>query len=299
VSDSEGDDTVMRTPHINRHGILPTACVTALLLAVAVVQPVAAAGVPDAALEHAILKASPDYTAETMSVFGREARYVAEPVDLNGDGSDEVFVYLLGPQFCGTGGCTMLLFTRTGTGYGLVDRFPITRTPVIVLEATSSGWSDIVRAEAGGGAAESFVVHRFDGQRYVESARTSATEAPDGKNVFDAAVSFEFGIPLLPAGATTPATPPLRLASDSWPPFTGGPGEQRVAIDLVQRALATLDLRITPEIVAWKQVERGIADGTYDGSAAMWRTHEREQRCSSPIRTLRIAWCSSPPVGPM
>jgi polar amino acid transport system substrate-binding protein len=276
VSRIEGVRTHMTTPNPIRRGLHLIVIVSVLFLVAT--GPATASSIPDAALEQAILKASPDYTAEAMADFGSEARYVAESVDLNGDGTDEVFVYLLGPYFCGSGGCTMMLFARTGRGYGLVDTFPITRKPVIVLESTTGGWADIVRAESGGGAAGSLVTHRFDGQGYPEASRTSDTEPPDGMSVFDAAVSFEFGIPLLPEGATAPAAPPLRLASDTWPPFTGGPGTQRVALDLVQRALDRINLRANPQIVEWKKVERGIAEGTFDGSGALWRTPEREQR---------------------
>ena len=78
-------------------------------------------------------------------------------VDLNGDGRDEVFVYLVGPVFCGSGGCNLLLFTRGQDGYALLDEFPISHTPVVVSPQSTGGWRDIYKPESGGGAAASHV----------------------------------------------------------------------------------------------------------------------------------------------
>ncbi|HSF14369.1 MAG TPA: hypothetical protein VLK65_02320 [Vicinamibacteria bacterium] len=77
------------------------------------------------------MRASPDYRRETVENEGHGARYVYGRVDLNGDGNDEVVVYLMGPFFCGTEGCDLLLFTEAD-GHSLVSGFPISRTPVTV-----------------------------------------------------------------------------------------------------------------------------------------------------------------------
>ena len=52
----------------------------------------------------------PAYTRKVVDVQGGtgRARYVY--------GRDEVFVYLLGSIFCGTGGCNLLLFTEARDG---------------------------------------------------------------------------------------------------------------------------------------------------------------------------------------
>ena len=87
------------------------------------------------------------------------------------------------------------------------------------------------------------------------------------------------GILLVVAASVAVADDPLelRLASDEWPPFTGEPGSTRAAIDLVQTALDRAGIHATTTIVPWKQVEIGIRDGDFDGSAAMWRTDRRER----------------------
>ncbi len=82
---------------------------------------------------------------------------------------------------------------------------------------------------------------------------------------------------MVPALAMATETGELNLASDSWPPFTGGSESERVAIQLVETALDRGGVSATTTIVEWKAVEAGIRDAIYDGSAAMWRTEKREQ----------------------
>jgi len=69
----------------------------------------------------------------------------------------------------------------------------------------------------------------------------------------------------------------LRLGSDVWPPFTDAPGKPRVAIELVQTALehAGIDVR-TLVRSDFTDVIGEIRAGELDGSAALWRSPERE-----------------------
>jgi heat shock protein HslJ len=156
---------------------------------------------PDVKLEAAIRAATPSYTRETVGdePDSRKARYVHGRVDLNGDGRDEAFAYMLGSFFCGTGGCTLFLFREAADRYELINEFPISRLPLIVSPVESGGWHDLVRPESGGGVPASFVRHTFDGTRYVETERTPIDEgAPEGIPVLTGELSFEHGIPLEP-----------------------------------------------------------------------------------------------------
>jgi heat shock protein HslJ len=152
---------------------------------------------PDPDLEASILSAEPDYTREVVAIDGRGARYAYARLDLNGDERGEILVYLMGSVFCGSGGCNLLLFTDTGDGYALVDRFPITRLPVIVSAETAGGWNVIVRRESGGGAPPSWVEHAFDGEHYAEATRRPGDASPQGRRLLEGA-SYETGIPLTP-----------------------------------------------------------------------------------------------------
>jgi ABC-type amino acid transport substrate-binding protein len=86
------------------------------------------------------------------------------------------------------------------------------------------------------------------------------------------------GLALLTAmpSAAQPS-PTLRLASDVWPPFTDVLGNTRIAVDLVTEALghSDQDVKIIIREDFGKLME-GIISGTYDGSAALWHSTERE-----------------------
>jgi ABC-type amino acid transport substrate-binding protein len=69
----------------------------------------------------------------------------------------------------------------------------------------------------------------------------------------------------------------LRLASDEWPPFTDRPGNHRIALEIVHTALERAGIDATTTVVGWREVERGIRQASFDGSAAMWRSDARER----------------------
>jgi len=82
--------------------------------------------------------------------------------DLNGDKRDDAIALLVGPDWCGTGGCTMLVFRATDAGYAFVSDSSITREPIRVSPDTSNGWYNLIVDTKGAGD----VVMRFDGTRY-------------------------------------------------------------------------------------------------------------------------------------
>ncbi len=93
---------------------------------------------------------------------------------------------------------------------------------------------------------------------------------------------------LLPAHAADQGE--LRLASDTWPPFTDRPGNHRIALEVVHTALERAGIDATTTVVEWREVERGIRQGSFDGSAAMWRseTRERDLLFSDPYLENRL-----------
>jgi hypothetical protein len=82
--------------------------------------------------------------------------------DLDGDKRDDAIVLLVGPFWCGTGGCTMLVFRATADGYRFVSDSSATSEPIRVTTAQSNGWRDLVVDTKG----SDDVLLRFDGSRY-------------------------------------------------------------------------------------------------------------------------------------
>ena len=94
-------------------------------------------------------------------------RYHARPVDLNGDGRDEVVVHVVSPMYCGTGGCPTIVFTPQDGGLREVSSISITRPPIVAAEAKSNGWRDLVVHVSGGGIIPGYEARlRFDGRSY-------------------------------------------------------------------------------------------------------------------------------------
>ena len=68
----------------------------------------------------------------------------------------------------------------------------------------------------------------------------------------------------------------LHLASDVFPPFTDTEGKKSFATELVKEALSRANVKMGTDIVLFEQVLDGIEAGSYDGSAALWKTKDRE-----------------------
>lgn len=156
--------------------------------------------VADPALEAAILRQVPAYRRTVVGHDpARWARYVHAATDLDGDGRDEVFVYLMGSMFCGTGGCTLQIYRSTPQGYRLVNDVPLSRLPVVVADGRSNGWRDLWRLETGGGAPSRDVRHAYNGRRYVEVDRIPVQpQRPSGLVVLSGNPTFRDGVVLKP-----------------------------------------------------------------------------------------------------
>ncbi len=89
------------------------------------------------------------------------------------------------------------------------------------------------------------------------------------------ALAIILSFALLPTFLMAEEPRELRLASDIWPPFTDSTDRQRIAVELVQTALERAGISVTTTIVEWREVENGIRQSRFDGSAAMWRTEKR------------------------
>jgi polar amino acid transport system substrate-binding protein len=74
-----------------------------------------------------------------------------------------------------------------------------------------------------------------------------------------------------------PTSPPLKLVSTAWPPFTNATGQTRFALDLVEAALGRFGVTAKTTIVDAGQFTPSLLGAEYDGSAAAWRDADRER----------------------
>jgi hypothetical protein len=99
--------------------------------------------------------------------------YVYNMVNLNNGTAPEVLVYISGPDYCGSGGCTSLVFARRGGDYRLVSRLSLTKIPIVVSSHRTNGWKDLIVFVAGGGIQPGYyAVLPFDGKKYPENPTT-------------------------------------------------------------------------------------------------------------------------------
>lgn len=100
------------------------------------------------------------------------------------DGPDPLtLVYLVGGDYCGSGGCVLLVLHRDGETFAPLGRLTVVQTPIRVLDSRSHGRPDLAVGVRGGGAEPHQALIPFDGRRYaanptVAPARPLAGEAP-------------------------------------------------------------------------------------------------------------------------
>jgi hypothetical protein len=71
--------------------------------------------------------------------------------DLNGDGVPEAIVYLIGKQWCGSGGCNLLVFQKSGASWKLITKMTITNPPIRMIDTKTNGWHNLGVWVQGGG----------------------------------------------------------------------------------------------------------------------------------------------------
>ncbi|NJK34080.1 MAG: hypothetical protein HC919_03530 [Oscillatoriales cyanobacterium SM2_2_1] len=83
--------------------------------------------------------------------------------DLNGDNLPDAIVLLQSQDWCGSGGCTMLVFRGTATGFTRVSLSTVTGEPIRVTTERRQGWRTLIVASKGRGD----VVMGFNGTGYA------------------------------------------------------------------------------------------------------------------------------------
>ena len=90
-------------------------------------------------------------------------KFIFFEFDLNDDGSKEIFVGLIGPYFCGSGGCTQLLLDNQGN---IITKFSVSRDVVIDTKKTN-GYRDLFIYSGGKNR-----IAKFNGKTYPSNPST-------------------------------------------------------------------------------------------------------------------------------
>lgn len=100
-------------------------------------------------------------TRDALSPLGYVAR-------TSGEGLDRLtLVRLIGPEYCGSGGCQLLVLGAQGDPFANLGNVSIVNTPVRILETSTNGRPDIGVQVRGGGISEPYeAILKFNGTRY-------------------------------------------------------------------------------------------------------------------------------------
>ena len=87
----------------------------------------------DAAMKAVLQTTIADYVKQQNAPLDTNHRYFADTIDLNGDGIQDGVVVFSSSYWCGTGGCTMLIFEgQQDKTFRLVSETTLVRPPVTV-----------------------------------------------------------------------------------------------------------------------------------------------------------------------
>lgn len=81
--------------------------------------------------------------AVTSFTQNNSTHFVHALADLNGDSIQDAVVLLRGQEWCGSGGCTMLVFEGSSEGFQLISKSTVTDEPVRIIKETHHGWKTL------------------------------------------------------------------------------------------------------------------------------------------------------------
>jgi hypothetical protein len=129
------------------------------------------------AREESLTKFLQSYDGNPVSAAEKTTRYSVAFVDLDDDGTPEALVYLSGPEWCGSGGCSLLILRPEGPSWKVITRTTITQLPIRVLSTKTNGWHDITVWVRGGGIQPGHEARlRFNGRKYPSNPSTLPAE---------------------------------------------------------------------------------------------------------------------------
>ena len=98
----------------------------------------------------------------------KQTRYYYNYVDLDGDGTNEIFAEVVGPFTSRSGGDNAIIYKYSNGILEEVEDFSLIRNPVIISEEKTNGWKDIIVESSGGGSEKKYVVLKYDGDEYSD-----------------------------------------------------------------------------------------------------------------------------------
>lgn len=165
------------------------ALTASLLLASACSAPADTSNAPPPAAEPAVQQSAPAAATPTvdpaldawMRDYAREGSMALRYALATTTGPDPLtLVYLVGGDYCGSGGCTLLVLHKTGDAFEQLGRLTVTQTPIRALESQTHGRPDLAVSVRGGGAGSHEALIPFDGRRYASNPTVAPARPIEG-----------------------------------------------------------------------------------------------------------------------
>ena len=103
------------------------------------------------------------YAEETPDEEQSKTRYYYNHIDLNEDGTDEIFVVVVGEYTKVSFGDPALILSEQADGtFQVIESFEGIHTPVTVSERMTNGWHDIIYQEYGRGAEDGYRICHYN-----------------------------------------------------------------------------------------------------------------------------------------
>lgn len=94
-------------------------------------------------------------------------RYYYNYVDLDNDGSDEIFAVVMGSYTSGTGGSSALWLTEKAGKWHVQQDFTLINPPLIISDNMTNGVHDLVVPYYGGGAEGNYAILKYEDGEYT------------------------------------------------------------------------------------------------------------------------------------
>lgn len=127
-----------------------------------------------------------------------KTRYTYAFAPLNSTESSSVIVYVTGPAWCGSGGCTAFVLARDHSAYKVITKITIVRPPIRVLSSSTNGWRDIGVWVQGGGQSGYEARLSFNGKTYPTNPSRPPAQRSNGKAAGEVLIQASEGHLLYP-----------------------------------------------------------------------------------------------------
>jgi len=169
----------------------------------------------DSDLKPALQQAIAQFMQAEKVPADSKQTFLADYIDLNDDGALDAVVLLTGSDWCGSGGCTMLVFQGKDKTFNLISSSTLVRSPLTVGETKTNGWRDLIVEVSGGGATPAQVALKFDGTAYPKNPSVEPA-LPQNSSIKGTVIFPEGTSPqtLSKVGSDTPSKTGLQIYDD-------------------------------------------------------------------------------------